>query len=1608
MPVTRRLLALTTALALMALALTAPAAGALTTTRAELRDGELRLEGTDAVPGADITADGTVVGSADGGGDYDIRFAPFTSPTCVVVVSDGAGSESVPLDRCTPGGGNQPPTAAAGADQTVVDADGDGTEVVTLDGSGSTDPEGPIASFAWSEGGTQLATGQTATVSLGVGNHTLTLTVTDGDGASATDSVLVTVEAANPVNQPPTAAAGPDQTVVDADGDGTEVVTLDGSGSTDPDGTIVSYGWTENGVPLGGAGGGGATPGGPVTNAVVAGTFDHLFESNQADPPGVVPNSFGGSAASAGDVNGDGFGDLVIGSEVWDAGTEFAEGAALVFLGSAAGPVGSDPSTAHALIEMNQAGATVNDVATAGDVNGDGFDDLVVGSHFYRSTLPGTQLAVDGAVFVFHGGPGGITATGPADADGTILANQLLSGMGDHVDSAGDVNGDGFDDLVVSVTRQGTLFPPEIPPNDRSGNFGAILVFHGGPAGITGTGFDDADAVILPYEDTGQPLPPVDAAVWMAQGAGDVNGDGFDDLVVGGTELTLYLGGPTGITAQDIFDADATIVANPPLGLGQGIGGAGLAFRVDGAGDVNGDGFADVIASVPTRQLVPNEVPVEHGAAYVFLGGGAGLTATSVDQADTTILGTLGVERVGWTVAGPGDLDADGFDDVLISALHYSGSLSAEGVGYVYRGGPGGIEASTIAAADSRLEAGQSGATIHENRNGLDAQGAGDVDGDGFADVIVGKAFYDNGELNEGAAFLYRGQPFPATPDAPPVAVAGADQTIVDVDADGTITVSVDGSASFDPDGAIVSHQWYQATDAAGTGEVLLASGPSATFDLPFLSPIPAWGHLVTLVVTDGQGVRRGDTINVFPQLAPDSAEFSAWTDLAGWATTGSVDLGDAGNPFPSPPHVSMQGASTLSRTFTPVAGTTGLDISFWVRGDQFGPGDRLTVQASVDGGPFVDHVTLTDADVTGDFVFHGGSALPIPMSWWPATASSVTLRFDATLSPGAQAWLASLDVRSIQAPTGGATNQPPMAVAGADQVVVDSDGDGSEPVALDGSASVDPDGTIVSWEWRAGPTTIGTAPQLTTDLPVGTHILTLIVVDDGGAAATDQVTVTVTGAAPPPGGPVLDVALDVGTHLITLTVTDDQGASATDTVQVVVQAATADQPPVADAGPDLTVVDADNTGAELVTLDGSGSTDAEGPIAAYAWFEGGAQIAAGVAPSVPLTVGGHTLTLTVTDAAGATASDTVVVTVDPFDPATNQQPVADAGPDQIVVDADGDTLEVVTFDGTASFDPDGTIVAWNWTLNGNPFGNAPTFSVTRPLGTDVVTLTVTDDLGGTASDTVVVTVEAAPPPPPPTPGGELLLVSSSSGGTVGGVSFADEDVLSVDIATGQWSLLLDGSDIGLGGAGARDVDAVHRLDDGSFLLSIAGPSTLPDVGDVDDSDLVRFVPTSTGAATAGTFEWYLDGSDVGLTTSGEDIDGVAVLPGGDLLLSTAGGFSVAGASGGDEDVLRFTPASLGSSSAGTFAVHFDGSDVGLADTGDEDVWGLSVDGDDLLLTSRGGFSLAGLTGTGADAFRCAGHGAGATTSCAEVVLVLDGSASGYGSEAMDALHLTP
>lgn len=257
-------------------------------------------------------------------------------------------------------------------------------------------------------------------------------------------------------------------------------------------------------------------------------------------------------------------------------------------------------------------------------------------------------------------------------------------------------------------------------------------------------------------------------------------------------------------------------------------------------------------------------------------------------------------------------------------------------------------------------------------------------------------------------------------------------------------------------------------------------------------------------------------------------------------------------------------------------------------------------------------------------------------------------------------------------------------------------------------------------------------------------------------------------------------------------------------------------------------------------------------------------------------------------------------------------------------------------------------------------------------------------------------------------------------------MSVANEDIIAFDMITRTWSMVFDGSDVGLGAAGVN-VNAFKRLSDGSILLSMDVPVTLqvtdPSTGAItdtliDDSDIVRFIPASLGANTAGSFQWYFDGSDVGLDTDSEDIDAIAVLPSGKLVVSLTGSGSVPEVTSvQDEDLITFTASDLGAGTAGTWALHFDGSDVELADGGDdEDVIGAWVDSNNIVdpdsseiyLSAKGAFSVTGASGGGDDVFKCSPSSTGTTTTCS-YAFAWDGGGFGIPvGTVLDGIDLEP
>ena len=431
----------------------------------------------------------------------------------------------------------------------------------------------------------------------------------------------------------------------------------------------------------------------PISTAAAA-----IVESNQASA------RMGYSAAGAGDVNKDGFSDVIVGAPYYDNG-QTDEGAAFVYHG---GPTGISTNAAS-MVESNQLNANLGfSVASAGDVNKDGYSDVIVGAVNYHN---GQES--EGAAFVYYGSASGISTTSAA----IVESNQVSGWMGWSVASAGDVNKDGYSDVIVGVPRY----------YNGQTNEGAAFLYLGSASGISTT-----TAAVVESNQS-------DAYMGRSlASAGDVNGDGYSDVIVGVPfydngqpdegAFFVYYGSTSGISTT----ASAMVESNQA--------GALMGISVASAGDVNKDGFSDVIVGA----LYYDNGDTDEGAAFVYHGSVSGISTTAAAMVEINQANAW----VGWSVASVGDVNGDGYSDVIVGAPYYDNGQNNEGAAFVYHGSSTGISNT----ASAMVECNQVNAYM-----GYSVAGAGDVNGDGYSDVIVGAWLYDNGQTDEGAAFVYHG-----------------------------------------------------------------------------------------------------------------------------------------------------------------------------------------------------------------------------------------------------------------------------------------------------------------------------------------------------------------------------------------------------------------------------------------------------------------------------------------------------------------------------------------------------------------------------------------------------------------------------------------------------------------------------------------------------------------------------------------------------------------------------------------------------------------------------------------------------------------------------------
>ncbi len=454
-------------------------------------------------------------------------------------------------------------------------------------------------------------------------------------------------------------------------------------------------------------------------------------------------NYFGFSISPAGDINGDGFTDLVVGAYGYNSN----QGRASCFLGG---------SSMDTLVDLTLFGTTSSlagySVSDAGDFNGDGYGDIVIGTPGYSSAT--------GRANVYYGG-----AALNSSADIVIIGESSSDSLGASLSSA-DYNCDGYTDIIVSAPGadgKGKTYiykGGEVPDNgpdkhingESAGDSFGFSVSDCGDInndGITDfiigapnndlNGLNSGRAYVYVNSMTGEDIADVvfsgvsanDYFGFSLSNAGDVNGDGFSDLIIGafgynsGSNLGrayIYFGG-------NIIDNSADLIFT---------GAANSDFfggSVSGAGDVNGDGYSDVIIGSSGYPGGANS-----GRAYIYFGG-----SSMNNTADVVLTNSGAGDKFGASVSDAGDLNADGYADVIVGAEGYSLGAN-QGRAFIYFGG-----ASMNSTADVTLSGVSPG-----DHFGHSVSTAGDINGDGYSDVIAG-AYRYNGGTDQGRAYIYFG-----------------------------------------------------------------------------------------------------------------------------------------------------------------------------------------------------------------------------------------------------------------------------------------------------------------------------------------------------------------------------------------------------------------------------------------------------------------------------------------------------------------------------------------------------------------------------------------------------------------------------------------------------------------------------------------------------------------------------------------------------------------------------------------------------------------------------------------------------------------------------------
>jgi len=805
--------------------------------------------------------------------------------------------------------------------------------------------------------------------------------------------------------------------------------------------------------------------------AALSSPVDLLTQANITLDGAAAYDYSGRSVAGAGDVNGDGIADVIIGAP--DANSSY------VVYGNATptSPVqlgALDPASTGFRIDGAAGGdRSGSSVAGAGDINGDGIADVIIGA----PNADNNSRTNSGSSYVVYGSdtPTNINLNSLGTAGFRIDGAATSDNSGNSVAGAGDVNGDDKDDVIIGA--------PNADPNGN--NSGSSYVVYGSDT-PTDIDLNSLDAAGFRIDGAAAN----DSSGRSVAGAGDVNGDDKDDVIIGAP-----FADPNGEASGSSYVVYGNATPTSPVQLGS-LNPASTGFRIDGAladdrsgssvagaGDVNGDDKDDVIIGAPNAD---NNSRSNSGSSYVVYGSA---TPTDIDLLNS--LGAAGFridgagtnDGSGNSVAGARDVNGDGKDDVIIGAPRAdNNSRSNSGSSYVVYGSatPTDIDLATPldpASTGFRIDGAAAGA-----ESGSSVAGAGDVNGDGTADVIIGAPYADNNSRNDsGSSYVVYG---PVT--AGPLTFTSGDfgSTPVGVASPLDVTVTNTGGA---------------ATPSAitPTGDGVTVTGGTCAA----ATPIPVAGTCTVALswTPTAPGSLAGANLTV---AYPGGGAASNTLALTGTATTPVGPLTFTSGDFGS----------------TSVGVASPLDVTVTNTGDGAATPSAIT--------PTGDGVTVTGGTCAAATSIPVAGTCTVALSWTPTAPGSLTSADLTVAYPGGVAASNTLALSGTATTTAGPLTftsgdfgSTSVGVASPLEVTVTNTGNGdATPSAITPTG----DGVTVTGGTCAAATSIPVAGTCTVALswtPTAPGSLAgadLTVAYPGGASASDSLTLAGTGTDTP------------------------------------------------------------------------------------------------------------------------------------------------------------------------------------------------------------------------------------------------------------------------------------------------------------------------------------------------------------------------------------------------------------------------------------------------------------------------------------------------------------